>query len=33
LTITSALKSLLGTFNSKHDAEKAMENMKQCEKS
>jgi len=25
--------SLLGTFNSKHDAEKAMENMKQCEKS
>jgi len=25
--------NLLGTFNSKHDAEKAMQNMKQCEKS
>jgi hypothetical protein len=24
--------NLLGTFNSNHDAEKAMKNMKQCEK-
>ena len=24
--------NLLGTFHSKHDAEKAMKNMKQCEK-